>query len=183
MAFTKLYVGEKGPQGVEPTLFVWGADVAPADPSPGATVNRALLPLFALTISTSALARPPHPHDPDAVLEHAQDALEHVGATPEQQTTVRSILDEALPQLSAYRDEAHDLHHELHALFEAERVDRVAVEEIRIGLVDLFDRATATAFGHLVDLSETFTVEQRAQLRAQREQRRARWRSLVDGAR
>lgn len=143
-------------------------------------MTRVMITTLALTASAPALAGPHghrghHPVDPQAVVEHADEVLDAVDATDDQRSTITSILEEALPALSAHRDEAMALHEELHALFHAEQIDRAAVEVQRVELVDLFDRASATALGHLVSVLETFTVEQRQSLAELRQQRRARW--------
>lgn len=106
-----------------------------------------------------------------------QEALDAVDATPEQREDVRAILDRAIPEMKAFREEGQALREDLRQIFHtSEQIDRAALEEVRVDLVDLFDRATATAFGHLADLSEVFTVEQRQELHQLREQRRQAWR-------
>ena len=132
-----------------------------------------------LALATPALAQPfqPRPTSPDQVMERAEHALDQVEATDAQRDTVRSIVYEAWPQFQALHEEAHALRDEIRALFSADQIDRSALELARTDLVDLFDRATYTAFGHLADLAETFSVEQREELRELREERRRAFRA------
>ena len=120
-----------------------------------------------LILSSPALATPQ---------ERLDEALGAVQATTEQRDSVEAILDVAVPEMKALHEEGRTLREEMTALFHADRIDRVAVDDVRVDIVDLFDRASAAAFGHLADLSEVFSAEQREELRRLREARRAEWR-------
>jgi protein CpxP len=113
---------------------------------------------------------------PPERLERLERAMDAVSATETQRQTVRDILSEQLPHLQALRTEAHALHEQIHEAFSAQQLDRQEVGELRLELVDLFDRGTELGFSMMMDLAEVFTPEQRAtlaELRAQRMRERA----------
>ena len=128
---------------------------------------------FLLTVPTVLMLSTPALAGPE---ERVTEALDAVEATPEQRDSVQAILDVAVPEMKAFHEEGRLLRDEIHELFHAEQIDRVALEDVRLDVVDLFDRATAAAFGHLADLSEVFSLEQREELRQLREERRRQWR-------
>ncbi len=145
-----------------------------------------LLAPLALALSAPALAHPPGlrhgmgPVDAEHVVSRADGVLDEVDATEAQRSSVRAILEDVVPTLQAYREEALALRQDLRAIFTAEAIDRGALEEARTDLVDLVDRVSGTALGALADLAEVFTPEQRAELRELRESRRGLrgfWRS------
>jgi len=144
-------------------------------------------PLFfvaALSLTPGlAAAGPFGPHrgpiDEDRVMERVDGALDAVEATDEQREATRDIVDDALFEMQAYRDEGRDIRTAVRAAFEQDTVDRVALESARGDLVDLFDRATATLFGMFADVADLYTPEQRAEWRAIREARRAKWRQRL----
>ena len=142
-----------------------------------------LIAPLALTLATPALAGPLGHHrgpvDPDKVMARADKALDHVDATDEQRATVKALLEDAIPQMQTYRSEAGVLREEIRAVFHEDEIDRVALEDARTDLVGLFDRASATMFDLFADLAEVFSEEQRDELQALREKRKAAWRARL----
>lgn len=127
--------------------------------------------LFALSVAASAADGP----SPERALARAEQAFDAVDATEDQRSTARVILEDALPAMIAFHEEAHDIHERFHALFLEPKIDRDALEATRVDAVDLFDRGTATALDLFADLAEVFTPEQRAILQDHRERMRERW--------
>jgi protein CpxP len=105
-----------------------------------------------------------HAAAPPEVAERVDHAMDAVSATEAQRQTVKDILAEQVPHLQALRTEAQALREEIRAAFTAEQLDRQEIGELRLELVDLFDRGTELGFSLMMDLSEVFTPEQRAQL-------------------
>lgn len=114
-------------------------------------------------------------HDPEKMLEHAERVMDEIDATDDQKATARTILEEAMPTVESFREEAGLLREEIKAVFQAETIDRSALEDSRQDLLDLVDRATAYGFGTMAGLAEVFTPEQRAELQELREKRRERF--------
>ena len=90
---------------------------------------------------------------------------------------MKALLEDAIPQMQTYRSEAGVLREEIRAVFHEDEIDRVALEDARTDLVGLFDRASATMFDLFADLAEVFSEEQRDELQALREKRKAAWRA------
>lgn len=133
------------------------------------------LSVLALSVSAPALAFGPPQPDPERVHQHVEEALDQVGATEDQKTSFHAILEERVTVLQSFRTEAHALRDEVHGLFGAETIDRVALEDARVDMVDLFDRFSAVAFDTVADLMEVLTPEQRIELQEIREERRQRF--------
>lgn len=139
-------------------------------------MNRTLTALpLALVLSAPAFAAPPE-HGPEHAREHLEQALDTIDATPDQRSTARAMVEDAIGEMLAFHEEGRALRERVHGLFLDETIDRVALEDTRVEIVDLFDRASAAAFENLADLAEVFTVEQRKELRALREARVAQFR-------
>ncbi len=132
-----------------------------------------ILTLVPLTLlATPALAFGP-PGDIDRE-ERFEKAMTEIDATDAQRTTIRSFVDETLPALRSFHDEAHTLRGEMRALFLEPTVDRAAVEYLRVDAVDLVDRATTTVLDLVVDAANVLSVDQRATLQELRERHRPR---------
>ena len=138
-----------------------------------------LLAPLALAVTTPALAGPffgpppghPGPPTADRIMDRAEEAFDQVDATETQRSSVRTILEDTLPQVRAYHEEAGVLREQIKGIFFQSEIDRDALELARTDVVDLVDRATATLFQALADLAEVFTLEQRTELRDIREAR------------
>lgn len=140
-----------------------------------------LIAPVALTLATPALAGPlGHGHrgehrSPEKMLERAEHVMDEVDATDDQKSMVRSILDDALPTLQSFHTEAGQLREEIRGVFTADTIDRGALEDARLDMVDLVDRASSFFFTTLADVAEVFTPEQRTELQELRTERRSRW--------
>lgn len=116
-----------------------------------------------------------HRPDPERMLEHADHVMDKVDASDEQKATVRGLFEEALPTMQGFRAEAGELREEMKVVFTAETIDRLALEEARLDMMDLADRASRFVLATVADAADVFTPEQRQELQALREQRRARF--------
>lgn len=96
----------------------------------------------------------------------AERALDRVDATPEQRVEVEAILDDALPEGVALRADGRALKADLRDALLQPQVDPAEVESIRQEGLALADRASAHALGVVVELAQTLTLEQRAELDA-----------------
>ncbi|MEO0600300.1 MAG: Spy/CpxP family protein refolding chaperone [Myxococcota bacterium] len=143
---------------------------------------RSLVLWVALAVPAVASAGPLGPRGPideDRVMERLDRSLDAIDASDAQRASAREIIEQTLPEMQAFRDEGNAIREDVRAAFEGEQVDRIALEDARQDLVGLFDRATGTFFAMIADVADLFTVEQRAELRAQREARRAQWRKRL----
>ena len=116
--------------------------------------------MLIVALSTAYAAEPIPAH----VQERTDRALDAVDASEEQRTGVYELLSELVPKVKALHDEGHALRDELHAVLLTPEIDRTALEDLRVDAVDLFDRGTTLAFGHIADVAELFTVSQRQAL-------------------
>ena len=80
-----------------------------------------------LALSVSASAHSPA-RTPEEALDRAEAALDAVDATDDQRSTVRVILEDTLPTLFAFHEEAHEIHERIHALFMEPKIDRDVLE-------------------------------------------------------
>jgi Spy/CpxP family protein refolding chaperone len=103
--------------------------------------------------------------DPEHIHERAEHVFDSVDATPRQRTESWRLLEGAIDDLRAYREEGRALRDRLGSALVAPRIDRAEVRAIRADLVDLFDRATDRGVELLVGIAELFTPEQRLQMR------------------
>lgn len=140
---------------------------------------RPLALLLALSVPAVASAGPLGPRGPidqERVFERLDQSFDVVDATDEQRASARAIVEDTLPRMQSYRAEARAIREDVRAAFEAEQVDREALEGARLDLVGLFDRATSTMFDMFADVADLFSAEQREEWRAHREMRREQWR-------
>lgn len=134
-----------------------------------------MIGLLLATVGT-ALAAPPTDGEAELTrqrMERLERAMDAASATEDQRSRVKELLSEGLPHLAAMREEAHALRDELRAAFVAERIDRELIGQLRLEMVDLFDRATETGFELWADVAEVFSAEQRATLAEWRARRLA----------
>ena len=135
------------------------------------------LPLAAVAAlaGTRAVASPwGHHHwgDRDPTLEEAQEyvnrwtnhVMDRLDATEEQRAEVRLIIDEALPEMLAFRRQGRELRGEGRELLLLEPIDRVGLDQLRAEGIELADRASARGLEVFVDITEVLTPEQRKQI-------------------
>jgi len=123
-----------------------------------------LATLTALTLATPALAGDRMP-DPEHMRERAEHVFDSVDATPRQRMDAWRLLEGAIDEMRAYREEGRALRERLMSALVANDIDRGEVRTVRADLVDLFDRATDRGFDLIVGIAELFTPEQRVQMR------------------
>ena len=118
-------------------------------------------------------------------MKHRADtALEAVNASPKQREQTYSILEAAMEQMRAFREESVALKNRLWDVFlTGDKVDRAEVHSIRLQMVSLFDRATGRGFDVMSDIADVFTPEQRQKLRAFRQSKGKRHDATDEGAR
>jgi Spy/CpxP family protein refolding chaperone len=90
--------------------------------------------------------------------------LGRVDATPEQVAEVQALLDETIVELAALHESAGDLHAEAVAALTASKIDRGAIEALRLEKLAAFDRASQKIVATLADVSEVLTPAQRVAL-------------------
>jgi len=134
---------------------------------------------LALAAPAVASAAPDGPSSDARVLHRVDEAMDAVEATDDQRAATRAIVERTLPEMRALREEGQGIRDDVRAAFESDEVDRVALEDARLDLVDLFDRATITLFGMFADIADLYRPEQRAELRARRDARRRVWRQRL----
>ena len=135
------------------------------------------LPVLAVAAlaGTRAVASPwGHHHwgDRDPTLEEAQQyvnrwtdhVLDRLDATEEQRAEIRLIIDEALPEMLAFRRQGRELRGEGRQLLLLEPIDRVGLDRVRAEGIELADRASARGLEVFVDITEVLTPEQREQV-------------------
>lgn len=97
----------------------------------------------------------------DRWMEHV---LDHIDATDEQRAEISLIVDDALPQMLAFRREGRELKQQGRELVMAEPIDRAGLERVRTQGIELANRATARGLEVFISISEVLTPEQRAEL-------------------
>jgi len=103
---------------------------------------------------------------------HGERLLDSVGATAEQKTQLRQIMDTARTDLKPLREAAQGLHQQLRALFAQPTVDARAVEALRTQLQANREQASKRMTQAMLDASRVLTPEQRKQMAERAEQRR-----------
>ncbi|MCW5633342.1 MAG: Spy/CpxP family protein refolding chaperone [Rubrivivax sp.] len=104
---------------------------------------------------------------------HGARALDSVGATAEQKTQLRQIMDSARADLKPLREAARGLHQQLRGLFAQPTVDANAAEALRQQLQANREQASKRMMQAMIESSRVLTPEQRKQLADRTEQRRS----------
>jgi len=103
---------------------------------------------------------------------HGERMLDSVGATAEQKTQLRQIMDTARTDLKPLREAAQGLHRQMQGLFAQPTVDARAVETLRQQLQANREQASKRMTQAMLDASRVLTPEQRKQMAERSEQRR-----------
>ncbi|MBL8339922.1 MAG: Spy/CpxP family protein refolding chaperone [Rubrivivax sp.] len=98
--------------------------------------------------------------------------LDGVGATAEQKTQVRQIMDTARNELKPLREAGQALRRQLGSLFAQPTVDARAVEALRQQMQANHEQASKRMTQAMLDASRVLTPEQRKQMAERMEQRR-----------
>lgn len=108
------------------------------------------------------------PATAEAAREHAGFfvgfALHRLDATPEQEDSVKKIVDDAIGELFPVIEEHRANRDELRSIFGAATIDREAIENLRteeLALADTMSRIVASA---VADSAEVLSAEQRTEL-------------------
>lgn len=103
---------------------------------------------------------------------HGERMLEGIGATAEQKTQLRQIMDGARNDLKPLREATQGLRRQLRALFAEPTVDARAVEALRQQLQAHREQSSKRMMQAMLDASRVLTPEQRKQMAERAEQRR-----------
>lgn len=103
---------------------------------------------------------------------HGERMLDGIGATAEQKTQLRQIMDTARNDLKPLREAAQGLHRQLQAAFAQPTVDARAVESLRQQLQTNREQSSKRMMQAMLDASRVLTPEQRKQMAERAEQRR-----------
>lgn len=99
--------------------------------------------------------------------------LDDIGATAEQRTQIRQILEAARNDLRSQRDAGRALHDQARQLFTQPTVDANAAEALRQQMMARHDQASRRMLQAMIDVSRVLTPEQRAKIGERMNQRRA----------
>jgi Spy/CpxP family protein refolding chaperone len=103
---------------------------------------------------------------------HGERLFDSVGATAEQKTQLRQIMDTARNDMKPLREAAQGLHRQMQGLFAQPTVDARAVETLRQQLQANHEQASKRMTQAMLDASRVLTPEQRKQMAERLEQRR-----------
>jgi Spy/CpxP family protein refolding chaperone len=129
--------------------------------------------VLGLTVAPSALAslfggHRHHGHDPARMKKHAEFATEfvlrEVDATAEQTERVQAIVNGALDELLAVREQHESRRDALLAELSAPEISRTALQSLRAEELALWDATSARLVDAFVDAAAVLTPEQRAEL-------------------
>ena len=134
--------------------------------------------LALLVASPAALAFPGGP--PPAPGERLDAVLDAVDADDGQRATLRELAHDTFQRLHDLHEEGHAIRSGLREALTAEVIDRVAIEDLRLRAVALFDDGTSLALDALADGAEVLTADQRVQLRGFLEDHESRMRAHHD---
>jgi periplasmic protein CpxP/Spy len=113
------------------------------------------------------------PGEGGPMLRRLGEALDSVGATPDQRQKIRSQLQAVRPEMTAMRESQRALRNRLAQLLSADQPDRAAIEQLRVERMAQMDASSRRMSEVLISVSEVLTPQQRKQLleRMQRRQR------------
>ena len=142
-----------------------------AGPSQGFFRNRWFrrgLLVMAIPLGAMACRGRPH-HNPNATEaevkanadEHIDDAVDWLDGTDAQKQQIKQVVNAAIPDLLAYRDEHRALREEFQKELTAPRVNAAALEGLRGRALKMADAASARALQALADVANVLTPEQR----------------------
>jgi len=129
----------------------------------------------AISFRTFGQGRHQGPMDPAKMDQNIERFVKHLGvevdATPEQQQKLAAIAKAAAKDLAPMREQGREARKQAIELFSAPKVDRAAVEKLRVAHVAHADAASRRITQALADAADVLTPEQRTQL-AQRFEKR-----------
>ncbi len=104
---------------------------------------------------------------------HADRLLERIGASAEQRTQIRQIMQAAQTDMKAQREAGRALHEQTRQLFTQPTVDARAAETLRQQMLAQHDQASKRMMQAMLDVSRVLTPEQRQQIAERMGQRRS----------
>jgi|CXWL01.1.fsa_nt_gi Spy/CpxP family protein refolding chaperone len=107
-----------------------------------------------------------------AAPQHIVRLLDSVGATAEQRTQIKQIMQAAHTELAAQRQAGRALHEQSRALFAQPTVDARAAEALRVQMVAQHEQASKRMLQAMLDVSRVLTPEQRKAMADRMGQRR-----------
>ena len=90
--------------------------------------------------------------------------LDRVDATDAQRATIDTVLDRAVPQIYAVREEGAALREDARDVLTADTVDAAAAEAIRKDALALVDEGSRLMVGAMVEVASVLTPDQRQEL-------------------
>ena len=116
--------------------------------------------------------------DPARMEEHLERMLKHlyveIDATDAQKSKIGPIVKQAAKDLMPAREAMHETRKQAIALLTADKVDRAAIEKLRVEKLQAAEAASRRFSGALADVAEVLTPEQRKRL-AEHAGRHGRW--------
>lgn len=97
--------------------------------------------------------------------------LEQIEATKDQETKIWAIIDETRSDLRPIGADMRDARGQLVQLLTAPTIDTAAVEKLRAERIAAIDEASKKAVASIVEAAQVLTVEQRAKLATELQQR------------
>ena len=124
-----------------------------------------------LALATSAFARPGHGPGPHG--RYFERQLEELALPAETRSAVQAVLDESKSGQDAQREQIRAAHESIRALLDQDKVDEAAVMEQADAIGALMTEKRKTHLRTLIRVRNLLTVEQRAALDQQLQERRA----------
>lgn len=97
-------------------------------------------------------------------MAHVDRMLDNIGASGDQKSRIRTILQAGFQPMGRLHAGMHDTHASLHALLAAPTIDRAALERLRAGEIAQLDQASRTMVQALADAAEVLRPDQRVKL-------------------
>lgn len=93
--------------------------------------------------------------------DHVDDAMDWLDGTDAQKQQVKQVVDTAIPDLMAFREEQRALRTEFQKELSAPTVNATALEDLRVRFMKLADAATARGLRAFTDVAQILTPQQR----------------------
>lgn len=130
-------------------------------------LRRGLL-IMAIPLGAMACGRRHH-HDPniteaelkERVEDHVDDVVDWLDGTDAQKTQITSVVNAAIPDMMAFRDEHRALRDEFQKELSAPTINPTALEGLRGRALKMMDAASARGLRALTDVANVLTAEQR----------------------
>jgi periplasmic protein CpxP/Spy len=129
--------------------------------------RRGLL-VLAIPLGAMACGRHHH-HDPNATEaeikenaeEHIDDVVDWLDGTDAQKAQIKQVVDTAIPDMMAFREEHRALRSEFQKELTANTINPDALESLRARALKMVDAATARGLRALTDVANVLTPDQR----------------------